>query len=1420
MPSGPYGCGVEAVTAAHAAGVWCHSFEGGASTGLECGLPTPGPGADQTTATRRPCSLLRIPGRFQVAHVKTKVDATGLYDTGASKSFMSVKLAERLKLSVKPGGRGMRVSNGDGSFQQARGEVTIKMAVGERFKETFTFVVIDLAVYDFIIGLPDIRTHRMELKGDPMRVTVPSSPRPGGAKRAVELPIIIAKSDDDMPYTHSLYSKHDFDRIVGDDPVYVILPDPDGSHAVSSASRHEGTFEEELDWMEMLHNIKTELAAEGHDTAAIDEAEQARRAAYDPDQERLQKTFPATFADELPEHPSSIWPPEERYARLRFKEGAVPKSARQFRLPEALRPQLQRTIEDMLAHGLIEPHDGTGINSPVLFAPKPGSTEMRFCFDCRALNKTLADYHYPSPTTEELLDRVARVRQEAKIAGVDGPVWYSKADARHGYFQIEVHPDDRKYLGFTVPVLHGSYRYTVLPMGLSQSSAEFQKRMDVILSPIANRTVFDYDFGGKRGTAIGTATCYCDDLLCISVGTREEHEALVYKTFSLFAKHNIVFKLSKTALFRQEIEFLGHTLTQTGVKQQLGKTSAIVNWPPITSVAELRSFIGLASYYRKFIHGFAKIIAPLSDLLREGHFISPLPAPAEKAFLELKRAMTSAPVLKYFDATHETQLWTDASGHAIGGALLQRDERGALRPVGYYSRRLSPAEEKYSTYARELLAIRDCLLAFRYYLIGLPFVVKTDHCSLKWIMEQRELSGIQARWMSVIQNFQITEIQYVPGEKNVLADALSRTPDPTGETFEHLVPPFNMEIHNLEDSAGSATPSHDIASPDLLLPQSQSSVTPWAPVGNVVLSGVEHRPWRADSLRTQESVPAWQNEGWNVSVVKPTTSRPFDEMYASCPDFAAPWDARLDPRSFAEIYPDFHYLDEAQLLVHASPGGVGIGDDEAPLFRLCVPSALRVEVLKECHDSTYAGHMGFARTAQRVAAEFYWPKMEASVAKFCESCEVCQRSKPYTARARGVPSPLETPSGRWKVVSLDIINGLPPSGPEGFDCVVVFTDRFTKQAYFCPAKFKGLTARVVADLFVQHVFRSQGIPKVLLSDRDSKFTSVFWERLFELLGTKLLYSASYHHQSNGQVERLNQTLTNFLRAYCGQHDQEWHQQLAIFEFSYNSSKHAATSFEPFVLVYGEVPPALITLVNADKVRSKDATDLAMVLVNARVAARDALQEASRRYRELHEKARRGHAYQVGDRVLLSTEHLALRGQTRKTFPKFVGPFKVVATRGINNVELECHDRFRYIDPVVNIERLRPFKSREDETQHEGVVSAGPGPIMDDPRGGSWWEVEDVVAHVGRSRKDRRYLVRYLGFPASFDEWKGPSDVSKVLVESYEALLNEVGRDESSPANPKKRTDMRNRDGTTKGGGAAVTTRSGRTVNPVNHKAPK
>ena len=202
----------------------------------------------------------------------------------------------------------------------------------------------------------------------------------------------------------------------------------------------------------------------------------------------------------------------------------------------------------------------------------------------------------------------------------------------------------------------------------------------------------------------------------------------------------------------------------------------------------------------------------------------------------------------------------------------------------------------------------------------------------------------------------------------------------------------------------------------------------------------------------------------------------------------------------------------------------------------------------------------------------------------------------------------------------------------------------------------------------------------------------------------------------------------------------------MFELAYNSSKHATTGVEPFYMVYGDVPPAPFSLVNTAKVRSKDGSDLAGILVNVSIAPQDALQETARKYRELHERVRRGHSYEVGDSVLLSSKNLSLRGACRKLSPKFVGPFTIIAAQGINNVVLERSSRFQYIDPVVHIERLRPYKaSPVQEGELPDAITSGPGLIMDDPRGGSWWEVEDVVAHMGPLSR-RRYLVRISASP--------------------------------------------------------------------------
>ena len=393
--------------------------------------------------------------------------------------------------------------------------------------------------------------------------------------------------------------------------------------------------------------------------------------------------------------------------------------------------------------------------------------------------------------------------------------------------------------------------------------------------------------------------------------------------------------------------------------------------------------------------------------------------------------------------------------------------------------------------------------------------------------------------------------------------------------------------------------------------------------------------------------------------------------------------------------------------------------------------------------------------------------------RFVSTCGPCQRNKAYTARARGIPTPLEAPDGRWQAVALDLVS-LAESA-EGYDAVVVFTDMFTKQIFCAPVRMKGTTAEKVAELFILHVFRTQGLPKVLLSDRDAKFTSAFWGRLFELLGTGLKFSASYHHQTNGQAERVNKTMEEALRIFVQGQPKTWPQRLGMFEFAYNSSRHSTTGMAPFQLLYGEIPHTPASLIHGPSPRSPSATAFAEGLMSSQLAARDAIQQANRLFRERHAQARRGHVYMPGEEVLLSSEHLSLRGEHPKFFPKFVGPFVIKELRGVNTVELDIppSTRFGLIDTVVNVDRLRPYKRRpsqlgssEEDDQPEALVV--------DPRGGTWWEVEDVMAHRHQRHGRRFFLVRYKGFGPSFDEWKREEDVSEQLVKEYDELCRLAG----------------------------------------------
>jgi hypothetical protein len=497
--------------------------------------------------------------------------------------------------------------NGDGSFQAAQGQVNVFLSIGESFQEKITLVVISLDQFDFVIGLPDITGFRMELRGDPMRIHIL------GARNRTVAPTVIGSWEggsghrrvhvlDDSSTTLRQWQSR------GQAELYHLFEDPWSSLRAGGASDPV----EEIEWRACFMALQAEAKALGLDAHALEKAEESRRRLaeelkakedtstggdqkYSEDQLALARRHPKVFSDHLPSKQQDRWPDGTEYARLRLKPGAEPRSRKQYQIPDALRPQLQKTIEELAKHGLIEVQTGSPYNSPILFAPKPNSTEMRFCFDSRELNKALLDHPYPAPTTEELFDRVARLQHDTRLTSVDAPLWFSKTDAQHGYWQIEVHPDDRPYLAFTVPVLDCSYQWCVMLMGTKSSTAIFQRAMDQVLAPFSNTNCFKVrhvrtqeqaedseapskslevtpaamgsvrptaegalDQDARGGWAFGTTFAYVDDVLICSMGSREEHIALVDAVMASFARFDFTFKLSKTELYKSEMDFLGH----------------------------------------------------------------------------------------------------------------------------------------------------------------------------------------------------------------------------------------------------------------------------------------------------------------------------------------------------------------------------------------------------------------------------------------------------------------------------------------------------------------------------------------------------------------------------------------------------------------------------------------------------------------------------------------------------------------------------------------------------------------------------------------------------------------------------------------------------------------------------------------------
>ena len=440
--------------------------------------------------------------------------------------------------------------------------------------------------------------------------------------------------------------------------------------------------------------------------------------------------FPDVFPDDINEFP----PNREVEFAIELVPGSGPISITPYRMSPLEMAELKAQLEDLLGKHFIRPSVSPW-GAPVLLVKKKDGS-MRLCVDYRQLNKITVKNKYPLPRIDDLMDQL-------QGAGV-----FSKIDLRSGYHQIRVRDEDIPKTAFRTR--YGHYEYTVMSFGLTNAPAVFMDYMNRIFRPYLDKFVI----------------VFIDDILVYSK-TEEEHADHLRTVLQILRDRKLYAKLSKCEFWKSEVKFLGHVVSKQGIAVDPAKVEAVMNWERPTSVTEIRSFLGLAGYYRRFIKGFSQLALPLTKLTRKDTPFIWTPE-CEESFQALKHRLTTAPVLVLPEPSESFEVYCNASLKGLGCVLMQHQN-----VVAYASRQLRPHEMNYPTHDLELAAVVFALKIWRHYLYGVKFHVFSDHKSLKYLFEQKELNMCQRRWMELLKDYDF-ELNYHPGKANVVADALSR----------------------------------------------------------------------------------------------------------------------------------------------------------------------------------------------------------------------------------------------------------------------------------------------------------------------------------------------------------------------------------------------------------------------------------------------------------------------------------------------------------------------------------------------------------------------------------------------------------------------------------------------------------------------
>ena len=645
------------------------------------------------------------------------------------------------------------------------------------------------------------------------------------------------------------------------------------------------------------------------------------------------------------------------------------------RIPFSLRHLVDEMVREMLDLKIIQ-HSHSPWASPIVLVKKKDGS-MRFCVDYRRLNSiTKRDVH-PLPRIDDTLDALAGAR------------YLSTLDLASGYWQVTMDPAAKEKTAF---ITHsGLYEFNAMPFGLCNAPATFQRLMEIVLAGLTRNQCF----------------VYLDDILIIS-STWKEHLENISLVFERLRKAELRLKPKKCVFGREEVTYLGHVVSATGISVDPAKVEKVRNYPTPTNLKSLRQFLGLASYYRRFIPQFSKVANPLYALTRKNVPFAWTPL-CEEAFENLLKLLTTPPVLTFPNFEVPFILETDASGSGLGAVLSQKQEDGAIRPVAYASRTLQKHERNYTISELEALAVVWATKHFHVYLYGHKCTAFTDHSALKYLLNTPHPSGKLARWGLALQELDL-DIQYRPGKENTNADVLSR-------------------IAQVE---GGQPRQDDFQVVTQLKPD----------VPEVTIATLTTSPNSSES--EQGEWPLMQRNDEDTAA-----------MIAYLETGTLPTNAAM-AQKIAREAPTFSLVD--RVLFHTQPSGQ---------LKVVVPSEQRQKLIQEIHGGIFSGHLREAKTYSQLQKHYWWPGMRADVQRWCQGCLTC--SSRHVGRAERSPLMPIPVAGPFDCVGVDIIQF--PCSYDGNKYAVIFVDYLTKwpEAFAIPDQTAETIARIfVEEIISRH----------------------------------------------------------------------------------------------------------------------------------------------------------------------------------------------------------------------------------------------------------------------------------------------------------------------------------------------------------------